>query len=205
MEPIEEIEEYRERQRLKPADMARLFKVALQNYNNWVYRKSLPKQHYRRAGELLGKSLEPSNVGGQVPIRGWIPLISSVQAGEWNEAVDLYEPGHAEQVSPTIVSHSVHTFALRVDGDSMTLPDGVRGHSFPHGMIIYVDPIRECEPGCFVVARLANTNRVTFKRLETDEGRPILMPLNVDRRSYPIIRDNFEIIGRIIDAGWGGI
>lgn len=135
-------------------------------------------------------------------IQGWVPLISYVQAGQWSEAVDLYEPGYAEHVQPTAARHSRHTFALRVDGHSMTLPAGVEGKSFPHGVIIYVDPMRACIPGDYVVARLLATNNVTFKRLGTEEGRPVLIPLNPN---YPIIHDEFEIIGRVIDASWGGL
>lgn len=138
-------------------------------------------------------------------IRGWIPLISWVQAGAWSEAVDLYEPGYAEKVVPTSVRHSEFAFALRVEGDSMTLPEGVHGRSFLHGMVIYVDPRKCANPGDYVVARSLATGRVTFKKLHLDEGRPILVPLNPDRAEYPIIRDEFEIIGRVIDAGWGGL
>lgn len=138
-------------------------------------------------------------------IKGWIPLISYVQAGQWTEAIDLYAPGYAEHVLPTTAPHSLHTFALQVEGASMTLPAGVEGRSFPHGMIIYVDPEKEALPGDYVVARYNGDDRVTFKRLMTEEGRPILVPLNPDRQNYPIIRDEFEVIGKVIDASWGGL
>ncbi|WP_158413409.1 LexA family protein [Haliea salexigens] len=138
-------------------------------------------------------------------IKGWIPLISYVQAGQWSEAIDLYDPGYAESVVPTTVPHSKHTFALRVDGPSMTLPDGVNGHSFPAGMVIYVDPEKPAQSGDYVVAKHSGNGHVTFKRLLSEEGRPVLVPLNPDRSAFPVIRDEFEIIGRVIDASWGGL
>lgn len=140
----------------------------------------------------------------KIKITGWIPLISYVQAGEWGEAIDIYEPGFSEKVSPTTVPHSNKTFALQVEGDSMTLPSGVQGRSFPPGMIIYIDPERESMPGDYVVAKHNGNSRVTFKRLMIEEGRPILVPLNPDRGTHPVIRDEFEVIGRVIDASWGG-
>lgn len=56
MKLIEQIEKYRETNRLSKADMARLFGVPLQNYNNWVYRSSLPKEHYEFAQSLISKN-----------------------------------------------------------------------------------------------------------------------------------------------------
>lgn len=199
---IEQIESVREERGLYKADMARAFGVPEQNYNNWVYRKSLPKQQISRAMEILSDDGKSNTAPAS--IQGWIPLISYVQAGEWSEAIDLYEPGYGEKVMPTTAPHSSSTFALRVEGRSMTLPDGVTGISFPHGMIIYVDPEMEAMPGDYVVARHGD-NHVTFKKLMMEEGRPVLMPLNPDSKQYPVIRCEFEIIGKVIDGSWGGI
>jgi len=200
---IEKIEEHRIAQGLFKADMARRFNVPDRNYNNWVYRRSLPKEFYEKAREILSSDDGRSNTT-PANIQGWIPLISYVQAGEWSEAIDLYEPGYGEKVMPTTVPHSNSTFALRVEGRSMTLPEGVTGISFPHGMIIYVDPEMEARSGDFVVARHGE-NHVTFKKLMMEEGRPVLMPLNPDSKQYPVIRCEFEIIGKVIDGSWGGI
>jgi len=199
---IGKIESVREERGLYKADMARAFGVPEQNYNNWVYRKSLPKEHISRAMEILSDNGKSNTTSAS--IQGWIPLISYVQAGEWSEAIDLYEPGYGEQVMPTTIPHSKSTFALRVEGRSMTLPEGVTGLSFPHGMIIYVDPEREARTGDFVIAR-HSSNQVTFKKLMMEEGRPVLMPLNPDSKQYPVIRDEFEVIGKVIDGSWGGI
>ncbi|GAB3099818.1 LexA family transcriptional regulator [Pseudomaricurvus hydrocarbonicus] len=145
-----------------------------------------------------------ANTAPSPQIKGYIPLISWVQAGSWAEAIDLYQPGDAESVHPTTINHGIHTFALRVDGDSMTAPTGAAGHSFPHGMIIYIDPDQEASPGDYVVARHNGHGHVTFKQYGTEEGRPVLKPLNTNGQ-YPIIRDEFQIIGKVIDASWGGL
>lgn len=55
MNLIEELEKYREANGLKKSEMARMFKVESQNYNNWVYRGSLPKEFYDLAISITSK------------------------------------------------------------------------------------------------------------------------------------------------------
>jgi len=149
--------------------------------------------------------MQGDNVSQGPEIKGYIPLISWVQAGCWEEAIDLYALGDYEKTLPTVVSHSKSTFALRIEGDSMTAPAGT-GKSFPEGMVIYIDPERRggVTTGDYVVARLNGTTKVTFKQLSSEEGQPVLKALNPSP-SYPILRDEFTIIGRVIDASWGGL
>ena len=59
-----------------------------------------------------------NNVEPGPTTRGKVPLISFVQAGEWVEAHDPYQPGDAEAWLPCLAPHSNDTFALRVRGDS---------------------------------------------------------------------------------------
>ena len=76
---------------------------------------------------------------------GRVPLISWVRAGTWHEAADTLQPADAEVWLPCPVRHSRYTYALRVQGDSMT---SAAGRSYPENCIIYVDPeIRACVPG----------------------------------------------------------
>lgn len=145
-----------------------------------------------------------TNTSGPIAFAEEVPLISYVQAGEWSEAIDLYEPGYAENFISTTHTHSKLAFALRVEGHSMTLPPDIEGRSFPPGMIIQVDPEKPWKTGDFVVAR-HDGNKVTFKRLSSEEGRPVLTALNPDRDRYPVIRDEFEVIGRVFAAGWEGL
>lgn len=215
MSVADRIKAARKRARLTQPQLAALVGVSKGAVGQWESGSTEPNgKNLTMLSAILGVTAEHITSGAPdtavnntspAEIKGWIPLISYVQAGEWAEAIDLYEPGFAEQVLPTTVPHSMSTFALRVEGDSMTKPEGVRGPSFPDGMIIYVDPERVAEKGDFVVAKHNGNQKVTFKQLATEEGRPVLMPLNPDRKQYPVIRDEFEIIGRVIDASWGGL
>ena len=54
MKLITELEEYRKANNLKRVEMAKIFGVEPQNYNNWVYRRSLPKEHIEKAKRVLG-------------------------------------------------------------------------------------------------------------------------------------------------------
>jgi phage repressor protein C with HTH and peptisase S24 domain len=57
MNLIAELEQHRKRNGLQKSDMAGLFGVPDQNYNNWVYRGSLPKDRYQSALKILGKGI----------------------------------------------------------------------------------------------------------------------------------------------------
>ena len=127
-----------------------------------------------------------------------VPLISWVQAGDWSEAVDHLQPGDAEEWLPSPVRVGPHAFALRVEGDSMTSP--YPGRSYPPGTIIYVDPDIAPTPGKPVVAKLTDTNEVTFKiYVEEASGKKYLRPLNPQ---YPVIEidANCEIVGVVVGS-----
>lgn len=134
-----------------------------------------------------------SNVEAGPDVRGRIPLISWVQAGMWSEAVDIYEPGYAERWLPFLKSNGEKTFALRVVGDSMTARFG---KSYPEGCVIFVDPEnRTPENGDRIIAKLEDTQEVTFKVFTKDAGRCWLRPLN---DSHPPIYDAFSVVGKVI-------
>ena len=132
-----------------------------------------------------------SNVTPGPGIRGRVPLISWVQAGMWSEAVDVYEPGYAEQWLPVLKTGD-HAYALRVRGDSMTAP---HGRSYPDGTIIIVDPMqRSPSSGQRVIAKLAESHIVTFKVFVEEDGRRWLKPLN---SAHAPITDEFEVLGTV--------
>jgi SOS-response transcriptional repressor LexA len=141
-----------------------------------------------------GEASAHSNVTPGPETRGYVPLISWVQAGAWGEAVDLYAPGDGEDWLPCPTSHGPRTFALRVDGDSMT---AAYGKSYPAGCIIYVDPDQRggVVSGDRVVAKLKGSAQVTFKVFVEDAGRRFLKPLNTQ---YPVIDEPFGVIGKVI-------
>ena len=118
----------------------------------------------------------PQQEGNVIPgpdIRGTVPVISQVQAGEFAEAIDNLSPGEGERIRTSYPVRK-HTFALRVVGDSME-PD------FPEGLILIVEPEMEPRPGDYVIAK--NGGDATFKQLVRDGGDWYLKPLNP---RYPI-------------------
>jgi len=117
-----------------------------------------------------------SNVEPGPRIRGFVPLISWVQAGSWCEIQDVRELEDAEIWLPCAVSHSQATYALRVRGLSMFNPHERR--SFREGDIIFVDPAKDYENGSLVIAKLADSQTATFKQLVMEGDRLFLKPLN---------------------------
>lgn len=119
-------------------------------------------------------------------IGGFVPLLSSVQAGCFKEFVDNFHHGDGAMESiPTSVPVNRHTFALRVAGDSME-PE------FHAGMILIIEPELDPNPGDFVIAKNGD-EETTFKQLIKDGADWYLKPLN-DR--YPIKPlGNASIIG----------
>ena len=124
------------------------------------------------------------------------PVISWIQAGAWNEAQDLYHPGDGEDWEEVPPTASDSAFWLRVIGDSMTAPTGT---SIPEGSLILVDPEINPASGRLVVAKLTDTDEVTFKRLVSDGGRHYLKPLNP---AYPAIPIDCEcnIVGVVTES-----
>lgn len=140
------------------------------------------------------------NLSGYAVTKKMVPLISWVNAGDFCEAIDNLEPGDAMDWLPCPRNVGPHTFALRVQGDSMTSPHpGQR--SYPEGSIIYVDPDREVTNGCRVVAKLVDTQEVTFKRYVEDAGSCWLMPINPQ---YPSLKlePGAHICGVVVGVYW---
>lgn len=119
---------------------------------------------------------DEQNTSAGPALRGKVPLISSVQAGMYEEHVDNFHPGDGgvELIATSVPVHR-HTFALRVEGDSME-PE------FREGMILIVEPELDPQPGDYVIARNGD-NETTFKQLVRDAGEWFLKPLN---NRYPL-------------------
>lgn len=124
------------------------------------------------------------------------PVISWVQAGEWTEAVDIFQPGDAEQWESSDAAVSEKAFWLQVVGDSMTASSGI---SIPEGHIILVDPTGHAENGQLVIVKLTDSNEVTFKKLVIDGGNKYLKPLNPSYRTIEI-NGNCKLIGVVREA-----
>lgn len=133
-------------------------------------------------GEMFGPSAEegPS-------IKGQVPLISWVQAGNWNDASDPYAVGDAEDWLACPAKHGPRTYCLRVRGPSMYNPGG--RYSYQEGSIIFVDPDRRAEHGDRVIVRLEDSAETTFKQLIEEGGELYLRALNPSWPE-PIIKIN---------------
>lgn len=109
--------------------------------------------------------------------KGLLPLISYVQAGEWTDIVDQFQPGEAEEWLPCPFKHGDDSFILQVDGYSMHNPGGEK--SYAPGEFIAVDPRKEPKNRSMVVAKIDGEERATFKQLLIEaDGTYLLQALN---------------------------
>lgn len=151
------------------------------------------RSNQRRVADLLGISVAElvsggSNVSPGFDVRAEVPLISGVQAGNYT-VIDNFKPKVGLEMVPVTVSIKRHTFALRVQGDSMV---GDSLDSFPEGSLLIVEPDMEAVPGDYVIA-LNSYNETTFKQLIKDGGELYLKPLNARYPIKPL--GDAEIIG----------
>lgn len=137
-----------------------------------------------------------SPVDVQLVYQKSFPVLSSVQAGQWSEAVEPYTVEEIDEWALTTERTSDRCFWLKVEGDSMTSGSGI---SFPEGTIVLVDKEKDAQNGSLVVAKLTDVNEATFKKLIIDAGQRFLRPLNSAYPTIPI-NGNCKIIGVIVDA-----
>ena len=201
-----------ERAGLSQADLARACDVKPPSVNGWLSGKAkfLRGENLLKAsaalgvnekwlatgeGPMLGSQDALSNIEPGPRLRGKVPLVSWVQAGNWCEAVTPLHVTESERWMDCPVNHSSQTFALRVRGDSMTAPSG-NNRTYPEGCYIFVDPERR-DPvnGDRVVACLLDAHEVTFKVYKNEDGRQWLQPLNP---SHEPIREPFKVLGTVL-------
>lgn len=147
-------------------------------------------------GEMVeSRSSSVQEVSPAYQTREFVPVISSIQAGAFSEAVDIFAPGYADEWVARI-NGGPRVFALRVSGDSMTAPPGVNP-SFPEGYIIHADPDQQSISGDCVVAKIEDRDEVTFKQLKYEDGTPYLNPLNP---AHPKLWVEFVVLAKVIGA-----
>lgn len=144
------------------------------------------------AGKLLAEL--DANVTAGPDIKGRVPRISWVQAGTLCEAIDLFEPGYAEEWLDCPFPHSPRAFCLEVRGMSM-FPD------YRPGELILVDPGVEPAHNDDIVVRTPD-GQATFKRLQVTEDGTHLLALNPDFPSRVIhVPEGTEICG-VVTGSW---
>lgn len=178
--------------KLTQVELAKAIGVSGPSVTQWEKDDSMPKSDNARAlCEVLKTNWEWVRYGKGSPDdieqplvpntikaenKGLCPVISTVQAGEFSEAVDIYEPGYADEWMPCPVKHGPNTFILQVEGESMFNPNGPK--SFRAGDYIFVDPTKEAVSGSLVVVRQEHEKTATFKQLILDAGKCYLKALN---------------------------
>ncbi|WP_369055019.1 LexA family protein [Burkholderia gladioli] len=149
--------------------------------------------------ELLGgrPKATAANVEPGPEIRGMVPLVSWVQAGQWAEVYKNFDELDAEQWLPCPAAHSERTFCLRVRGVSMQNLDG--SPSFSDGDVIFVDPLRSADHRSCVIVRLDEEREATFKQLVIEGDRKLLRPLNPNwPEKWIDVNGSATIIGTVI-------
>ena len=179
-----------------PAEVGRFIGESEQTMSNWKLR-GVPKAKHVDISIKLGcdpawlanggQSSE-ANVSPARDIRGSVPIISSVQAGDFREVIDHLHPGEGDRIDVTVPVRA-HTFALRVEGDSME-PE------FPEGIVVVVEPEMTPLPGQFVIAK--NGDAATLKQLIRDGEDYYLKPVNPRYPIKPL--GNCRIIGVVREA-----
>ncbi len=171
-------------------EMARRIELAWQKPKGWL---DLPQIRQMS----LAEPPADYNVASGPEVTVLVPLISWVQAGQWNDLVDNLSPGDYYKRVPTTIRVGPRAYALRVMGDSMTNPNG--SPSFPEGTIIILDPERNADSGSYVVVRQNSDTECTFKQLVRDGGNFYLKPLNP---RYPILQmhNDAVVCGVLVQA-----
>ena len=185
------------------------YEVSAQTLTNWSSR-GVSKEGRLNASRIIGcrplwiESGEGAmvddpnvNLGLKLyPDRRGYPIISAIQAGNWREIVDSFPRGGADEYIMASNRYSAHTFALRINGNSME-PE------FKEGDVVVIDPDVRPSPGDYVVAK-NHDEAATFKKYRPRgimDGQEVfeLVPLNED---YAIMRSDqqpMHIIGTMME------
>lgn len=170
--------------------IADYFDITVEQLREWDFRQSgYPEQSTLRPGPIIKKIRE-------------YPVISSVQAGQWTELCDTFQPGDANDWKSCHKDLGPCGYVLMVEGPSMTAEPGAR-YSFPPGMLLYVNPDAEVLPGKFVIVRRNGTSEATFKKLVLIEGEMYLEALNPTwPMRYLKLQEGDQFCGVVMHAGF---
>lgn len=105
---------------------------------------------------------------------GKLPLISFIQAGSWDEAMDPYELNDVEEWLYSPIPAGPRGFLVRNRGLSM---HNGQEDGYPDGAILVMDPDVEADHDSDVIARTPE-GKTTFKRLQIDQDGKHLLALN---------------------------
>ncbi len=180
--------------------------------SHWLNARREPSlEEIARILEFLGKKNFSVGAGGLIvddTLKGEVeyvgrykpgkkyPVLSSVKAGAWGEAVEAYTLKDIDLWLESDAHIQGEAFWLEVEGDSMTAPVGL---SIPEGTFVLFDTGRDPINGSLVIAKLSDTNEATFKKLIIDGGQRYLKGLNPQWPLVPI-NGNCRIIGVAVET-----
>lgn len=149
--------------------------------------------------EVLGlRHAEPleldSNIAVTTSTLNRVPLISWVRAGELCEAIDLSEPGIADEWLECPFRHGPNAFCLEVRGLSM-FPE------YRAGEILLVEPDACAEHNDDVVVCTPD-GRATFKRLQITEDGTYLLALNPEFPNRILTMPEDTHICGVVTGSW---
>ncbi|MHB9807041.1 LexA family protein [Pantoea ananatis] len=124
------------------------------------------------------------------------PVVSSAQAAAWAEGCEPYTFKEFDRWLESNADIKGEGFWIKVEGDSMTAPMGV---SIPEGTYVLFDTGRKPINSSLVIAKLADHDETTFKKLVIDGGQKYLKGLNPQWPMVPV-DDNCRIIGVAVQA-----
>lgn len=121
-----------------------------------------------------------------------LPLITYAQAAQWDALSKDMDAIKTDEWPVTTMQLGPRSFALKMQGDSMTNPAGYP--SIPEGSLIFIDPDAEIEDGKIVVAKSDKSDTVAIKKLVLDFEDITLRSLNTGYTAFKL--DSLEqIIG----------
>ena len=170
-------------------DLAGKLEQGMAKYEGWM-----DESHQAEWDQSINAGKEGNTHLGP-DIRSLHPVISWVQAGDWMEIAEGYEPQYGEELLPCPVKCSQDSYVLRVHGISME-------PKFHNGDLIFVDPHVDPVSGKYVVVMMEDTAEATFKQLIVEGGRQYLKALNPEWPNRIIeINQNARICGVVVFKG----
>jgi SOS-response transcriptional repressor LexA len=168
---------------LKQNEMARRAGVTPQAVTRWIKTGQISRAHLSTLANETGHTYQwidqgqgerlaaAQNLDYGADIQRYVPLISWVQAGNWQQSRYIAGRRQTKPLLPCPVSCGAMTFVLRVEGSSME-PE------YLHGDYLFVDPEAAPAHGKDVVVTLNSSECAVFKRLLVEGQQSYLMALN---------------------------
>lgn len=199
--------------------VARLLNESPQTVKNWESR-GVSKQGAIKIEQQLGiraswlltgqgpmhAQAHSSNVELGPDVKGFYPLLSSVQAGIWTELCASFTREDAQDWHPSTKNLGPCGYMLRVKGKSMENPGNTP--SFSEGMVLHINPDIDPTPGLYVIVRRSGSDEATFKKYIHIDGIPYLEAINPDwpkDQKYLKLMPGDTWCGVVVDASLGGL